>query len=181
MNSSEFSKQFPSAFGRVFNALLAGISTMLLGVFCMTTQLYQKVTTLVTKIIPFAFTSLMVFSFLVISNVFVTNQVEANHAFISMKWRGWYIGDEQGHHERTLLLKNNTTDHPRYMGDVRMLREDLDAWSAQMKWYVDDEVNDGVNEVLQGQSALFSTSTRPLGTILLWYLEDRLAGSCWHK
>ena len=36
-----------------------------------------------------------------------------------------------------------------------MLREDLDAWSAQIKWYLDDDVNDTTTEVLQGQTALF--------------------------
>ena len=32
-----------------------------------------------------------------------------------------------------------------------MLREDLDAWSAQVKWYIDD--------VLQGQSELYQQAT----------------------
>ena len=121
MNFTVFNKPFPSAIGRVFYALLAGISTMLLGVFCMTTQLYHKVTTGVKIIIPLALASLMVFSLIVISNVFVTTQANAQTTpYMSIKW--WHRtnnhtlcpdtnndAEERCHHEDTITIFGTET------------------------------------------------------------------------
>ena len=126
---------------------------MLLGVFCMTTQLIFKIGKRVKNILPFTLTSLVVLSLLTISNIFVTNQVEANHnnKYISMKWEDERMksgATEQSGHEKTLRLKNNTTDHPNFPGEFRIDRSDMDSWTAQVKWYL--------NGNMQGQSAVFN-------------------------
>ena len=74
--------------------------------------------------------------------------------------------------KKTILLKNNSTDHPNFPGEVRILRQHLDDWTAQMKWYVDENVNDNVAEVLQNQTAVFQhaselTIPSPYGTWII--------------
>ena len=151
MNSVSLTKSLPTTLARELIVLLAGFVSLIQGVFCIKKQKVQNRYKPRFGIARLAMYGLTVLSILAITNVFTLNQAEAHHAFISMKWDDEYTGSEQDHHEKTLLLRNNSTNHTRFGGDVRMLREDLDAWSAQVKWYIDD--------VLQGQSPLYQQAT----------------------
>ena len=151
MNSISINKQFPTTLLNKLIALFAGFVSLMQGVLYMIKSQNQKLNIPKFGLLRLAVSSLAVLSVLMISNVFTLDQAEAHHAFISMKWDDEYTGSEQDHHEKTLLLRNNSTNHTRFGGDVRMLREDLDAWSAQVKWYIDD--------VLQGQSELYQQAT----------------------
>ena len=121
MNSNVFNKPFPSAFRRTSTTLFTGLTKVLLGVFCMTTRQIQTFTTRVNHVLPFALAGLVVLTILATSNIFVTNQVNAQTTpYMSIKW--WHRtnnhtlcpdtnndAEERCHHEDTITIYGTET------------------------------------------------------------------------
>ncbi len=121
MNPIVINNQFPSAFGRVFTTLFTGLTKVLLGVFCMTTRQIQKFTTRVKNFLPLALASLTLIAMLAMSNILVTNQVNAQVTpYMSIKW--WHRtnnhtlcpdtnndAEERCHHEETITIYGTET------------------------------------------------------------------------
>ena len=148
MNPVSINIPFPTTLAHKLATLFAGYVSLMQGVLCMTKQQIQILDMRKFGFLRCVVSGLVVLSVLAITDVFTPNQAEANHGYISMKWADELGGPtEQSHHEKTLLLKGNSTDHPNMAGQIRMWGQGLDGWTAQIKWYIDDE--------LQGESELY--------------------------
>ena len=149
MNSFVFNKLFPSALWSAITARLVGVTKMLLGVFCMTTQLTYKFTARIKSFLPLAFSYLIVSSFLMITSVFVTNQAEAH--YISFKWNhrtntpicppppggGHNDERERCQHEDIITLDGTETSFPERKGTLRRPNDHRSAWEAELRWRID--------------------------------------------
>ena len=149
MNSNVFNKQFPSAFGSAITARFTGITKMMLGVFCMTTQLIQKSTERVKNIVPLTVVCLVILSLLAISNVFVTERASAH--YISFKWNyrtnsdaicprtnGQHTPEREAcHHEDILTITGTEASYPARVGTLRRPSDHSRAWEAQLRWRID--------------------------------------------
>ncbi len=152
MNSISINKHFPTTFVHKLVAIFTGFVSLMHRVLCMIKRHNIKLNFPKFGVLRLMISGLATLSVLAITDVFTPNQAEANqNRYISMKWedeRKKPSATEQSGHEKTLLLKNNSTDHPNFAGEFRIDIDDADSWTAQIKWYVDDE--------LQGQTAVYN-------------------------
>ena len=146
MNSIVFNKPFPSASGSAITACLAATIRMLFGVFCMTTQLIFNVAARVKTAFPLALASLIMLSLIAISNVFVTDQ--ANAQYLSFKWKHrtntpicplpHNDARERCQHEDILIIKGSEASYPTLEGVLRRRTNEKSAWEAQLRWRIDE-------------------------------------------